>query len=81
MLLIRDVLQETMLKELGVWKKLTFCLSGYYPTSKGIVSHSDTVPTINDWVASCSLGGSRVFTWEQYDRDIRQSLIPLRHLS
>ena len=56
-------------------KELTFCLAGYYPEAKGIPHHSDTVPTVYDWVASCSLGGSRVFTWRQYCSIIKEHSI------
>lgn len=59
--------------ELGVDTQLTFCLCGYYGIDgKGIPHHSDTVPTLDDWVVSISLGAPRVFVQRTYQNPVKE---------
>ena len=71
MAIIRDMCQAALRDRAETSKKITFLLAGYYPEVKGIPMHSDAVPALNDWVISCSFGGSRVFEWEEYAEDIK----------
>ena len=71
MLYIKKISEAALLDKAGVNKEFTFCLAGYYPEANGIPYHSDTVPTVDDWVASWSFGGSRVFGWKEYDQPIK----------
>ena len=68
---IRNECQRALKEYADTEKKITFLLAGYYPEEKGIPMHSDAVPTLDDWVVSCSFGGSRVFGWEEYNKDIK----------
>ena len=50
----------------------TFCLCGLYKNGNvGIPHHSDTVPTEDDIVVSISFGEPRLFTWQEYQSDIK----------
>ena len=60
--------------KLGVDKQLTFCLCGYYGVDgKGIPHHSDTVPTLDDWIVSISLGAPRIFVQRTYEHPIKDN--------
>ena len=72
MLRLKDELEWQKAELLGCDKPFTFALCGYYPLSTGIPWHSDTVPTTEDWIASCSFGGSRTFGWREYLDPIKQ---------
>tara|TARA_R110002012_G_scaffold92617_1_gene224817 strand:- start:1 stop:582 length:582 start_codon:yes stop_codon:yes gene_type:complete len=52
--------------------EFTFCLCGMYKNGRiGVPAHSDTVPTQKDLVISISFGEPRIFTWKEYDRNIK----------
>ncbi len=69
--LIKDICQQALEEKTKTDKKITFLLAGYYPEYKGIPMHSDAVPSLNDWVVSCSFGGTRVFAWREYEENIK----------
>ena len=70
---IKVAVEKLVWEELGINKKFTFCLCGYYAKDgKGLPHHSDTVPTLNDIVASISLGGPRVFIQRTYQNPVKK---------
>ena len=70
---IKVAVEKLVWEELGINKKFTFCLCGYYGTDgKGIPHHSDTVPTLDDIVVSISLGAPRVFVQRTYQNNVKE---------
>ena len=70
---IKHEAEKLVWEELGITKKFTFCLAGYYAREgKGIPHHSDTVPTLDDIVVSISFGAPRVFVQRTYQNPIKK---------
>jgi len=66
--------------------EFTFCLCGLYETGEvHVPHHSDTVPTLDDVVLGISFGGTRVFEWNNYSKEIKSDTntsevyIPFQH--
>ena len=60
-------------KELNKTVKFSFCLCGMYKTGKVFVPHhSDTVPTLDDYVVGVSFGAPRILEWKQYQYQIKR---------
>ena len=69
---IKTLTEKMLLEEYGTRVDFSFCLCGYYgEDGKGIPHHSDTVPTLDDYVVSISFGAPRVFTWRHYQNPVK----------
>ncbi len=69
---IKTLTEKMLLQEYNARVDFSFCLCGYYgEDGKGIPHHSDTVPTLDDYVVSISFGAPRVFTWRHYQNPVK----------
>ena len=69
--LAEDIMQEKLKKEIT----FTFCLCGLYKTGDvSIPHHSDTLPTLNDYVLGISFGAPRILEWNQYHYQIKNRI-------
>ena len=71
--IIKMATELLVYKELNKVVKFSFCLCGLYKTGKVFIPHhSDTVPTLDDYVVGVSFGAPRILEWNQYPYQIKR---------
>jgi len=75
MMKIKLFAEDIMITKFNKKVEFTFCLCGLYETGEvSIPHHSDTVPTLNDYVLGVSFGAPRLLEWIKYDYQIKKRI-------
>tara|TARA_R100001530_G_scaffold85639_1_gene59685 strand:- start:487 stop:1074 length:588 start_codon:yes stop_codon:yes gene_type:complete len=70
---IKRATELLIYKEFNQTVDFSFCLCGLYKTGEVFIPHhSDTVPTLDDYVVGVSFGAPRILEWNQYHYQIKR---------